>query len=130
MSDPQTLAEVRAGDTVYLFEYGAYRPMVVSKVTKLHVILPDGVRYRLLSGQRAAASDYNPYSQVPTIGVGPDAQQRAQTIDRKNTAAGWQHRFLIKAEKTSPVQEHIVAINALTAEAEAFLKEWGEWKDG
>lgn len=125
MTTPETLADVKAGDEVILvprLHMEACRTVTVDRVTKTMIYI-GSTKFNRSTGLEYAASGRD------WIEVGQQAEtakkERDENINRRTGGRAWR---LIKSFDYFS-QENVMAVRVACANAEAILRELGEWKD-
>lgn len=126
MTIPETLADVKAGDEVLLvprLHMEACRTVTVDRVTKTMIYI-GSTKFKRSDGQELVGRGWN------WIEVGQQAEtakkERDENIKRRVGGRAW--RLIKSCDYFS--QENVMAVRVACANAEAILRELGEWKDG
>ena len=118
--NPQTLAEVQAGDMVWRFANVAPTHLPVDRVTNTQIIV-DGIRYRKYSTQSVDPKwEGDEITGKSSIMVGLLARSRIHSEIIRN---------LHIPRQTDVTANTIMSIRAMCDAAEVALRELGEWKE-
>jgi hypothetical protein len=130
MNDPQTLDDVKAGDTVFICSGGysrAYKAEIVVRVTETQIVCADA-RFAKRSGDKVGdGSKRGRHSfgwRTPYILVGQRARDYVAEVDSTNQRRRLEGKLSARHALT---QEGIKELQQLCTEAEAYLRAAGEW---
>lgn len=122
---PETLADVKAGDEVVVFpSFGGYRSAKVKRVTKWQIILNGGDHYSRHDGySKDRVSAWTRSRAFIAIGEAAKDAKKERTQHRLRSEAA--HELGVPVERFN--QEVVITKRAACDKAEAALRELGEW---
>lgn len=123
---PETLADVKKGDTVTVFPgAGGFRPSTVKRVTKWQIILEGDDHYNRTDG--LIKSDGYQWSRSAQIAVGAKAVGLKAKRRMEKIRIEAAHGLGVPVEQLN--QATVIVHRAACDRAEAALRELGEWSE-
>ncbi len=133
LPEPQTIADVKVGDTVMVFEFGrwhrTYSMDTVERLTATQIILPGDRRfYRADKGWRQRAG-YCVGKMDLRIIVGADAIERRRQIEDEKARTQHSNEWYADTGRRVFDRDTVLKVRAACDRAEAALRQLGEWRD-